>query len=81
MVRVPTYASYMNLVNRTMQTKSMVNMYSYQATSGIKYADYAGYGMQASNIVNMEASLAVTQNFLDNNVILNTTVKAMSTVV
>ena len=80
MVRVPTYASYMNLVNRTMQTKSMVNMYSYQATSGIKYADYAGYGMQASNIVNMEASLAVTQNFLDNNVILNTTVKAMSTV-
>lgn len=80
MVRVPTYASAMNLLNRTMQTKSMVDMYSYQATTGIKYANYAGYGMSASNIVNMEASLSVTQNFIDNNVILNTTIKAMSTV-
>lgn len=80
MVRVPTYASYMNLLSTTMKTKSMVDMYSYQATTGIKYANYAGYGMSASNIVNMEASLGVTQNFLDNNVILNTTIKAMSTV-
>ncbi len=80
MVRVPTYASYMSLVNQTMKTKAMANMYSYQATTGIKYANYAGYGMKASNIVNMESSLAVTQNFIDNNTVLNTSVKTMSTV-
>ncbi len=80
MVRVPTYANYARLLNTTMQTKSLVDKYSYQATTGIKYANYAGYGMNASNIVNMEASMSVTQNFMDNNVILNTTISAMSTV-
>lgn len=80
MIRVPTYASYMTLVNQTMKTKAMANMYSYQAATGIKYANYAGYGMKASNIVNMEASLNVTQNFIDNNTVLNTSVKTMSTV-
>ena len=80
MVRVPTYASYMNLLSSTMNTKSMVDMYSYQATTGIKYANYGGYGMSASNIVNLEASMAVNQNFTNNNVILNTTIEAMSTV-
>ncbi len=80
MVRVPTYASYNRLLNTTMQNKSLVDKYSYQATTGIKYANYAGYGMSASNIVNMEASMSVTQNFMDNNVILNTTISAMSTV-
>ena len=80
MVRVPTYASYMSLVNQTMKTKATANMYGYQAATGIKYANYAGYGMQAANIVNMEASLSVTQNFIDNNSILNTAVKTMSTV-
>ena len=63
-----------------MNTKSMVDMYSYQATTGIKYANYGGYGMSASNIVNLEASMAVNQNFTNNNVILNTTIEAMSTV-
>lgn len=81
MVRVPTYASYMSLVNRTMQTKAMANIYGYQASTGIKYANYAGYGMKASNIVNMEASLNVTQNFIDNNSLLNTSIKTMSTVI
>lgn len=80
MVRVPTYASYMNLLNRSMQTKSLIDLYSFQATTGIKYANYSGYGMTASNIVNMEAAMTVTQNFKDNNVILDTTIKAMSTV-
>ena len=80
MVRVPTYASYMNLLNTTMNTKSLVDLYSYQSTTGIKYANYGGYGMSASNIVNMEASLAVNENFANNNVILNTTIEAMSTV-
>lgn len=81
MVRVPTYASYMTLVNQTMKTKAMANMYNYQAATGIKYANYAGYGMKASNIVNMEASLNVTQNFIDNNAVINTSVKTMSTVI
>lgn len=80
MVRVPTYASYMSLLNQAMINKTLVNQYSYQATSGIKYANYAGYGMTASNIVNMEASLSVTQNFYDNNTVLNTSITAMSTV-
>ena len=81
MVRVPTYASYMSLVNQTMKTKAMANMYGYQASTGIKYANYAGYGMKAANIVNMEASLNVTQNFIDNNTVINTKVKTMSTVI
>jgi len=80
MVRVPTYANYMNLLNQSMSTKSMVDLYSYQAVSGIKYANYAGYGMNASNIVGMEASYSVMQTFIDNNTVLNTTVTAMSTV-
>ena len=80
MVRVPTYANYMNLLSSSMKTKAQINEYSYQATTGIKYANYAGYGMSASNIVNMEASLSVTQNFMNNNTVLNTTVTAMSTV-
>ena len=80
MVRVPTHASYMRLLSTSMQTKSLMEMYSYQATTGIKYSNYGGYGMNASNIVNMEAALAVNQTFSDNNVVLNTTIEAMSTV-
>ncbi|MCQ2740605.1 MAG: hypothetical protein MJ210_00590 [Alphaproteobacteria bacterium] len=80
MVRVPTYASYMNLLDTTLKTKSMADYYGYQAVSGLKYKNYAGYGMKAANIVNMEASISVTQNFLDNNVVLNTTITTMSTV-
>ena len=80
MTRVPTYANYMNLLNTSMKTKSMVDTYSYQATTGIKYANYAGYGMTSSNIVSMEASLSVTQNFMTNNVNLNTTITAQSTI-
>ena len=80
MVRVPTYANYMNLLSQTMSTKALMDIYSYQATTGIKYSNYGGYGMSASNIVNMEASLSVVQSFSYNNVILNTTIESMSTV-
>ena len=80
MVRVPTYANYNRLLMQTMNIKNKTDLLSYQATTGVKYANYGGYGMSASNIVNMEASLSVTQNFYDNNNVLNTTITAMSTV-
>lgn len=80
MVRVPTYANYNRLLMQTMNIKNKTDILSYQATTGIKYANYGGYGMSASNIVNMEASLTVTKNFQDSNNVLTTTVTAMSTV-
>lgn len=80
MVRVPTYSSYMSLLNQTLKNKATAEEYSYQTTTGIKYATYAGYGIQAGNMVNMETSLSVTQNFMDNNTLLNTSIKTMSTV-
>ena len=80
MVRVPTYANYNRLLMQTMNIKNKTDILSYQATTGIKYANYGGYGMSASNIVNMEASLSVTQNFYENNNLLTTTVTAMATV-
>ena len=80
MVRVPTYANYNRLLTQTMNIKNKTDLLSYQATTGVKYANYGGYGMSASNIVNMEASLSVTQNFYENNKLLTTTVTAMSTV-
>ena len=80
MVRVPTYANYNRLLMQTMNIKNKTDILSYQATTGIKYANYGGYGMSASNIVNMEASLSVTQNFYENNNLLTTTITAMSTV-
>ena len=69
MVRVPTYANYNRLLMQTMNIKNKTDILSYQATTGIKYANYGGYGMSASNIVNMEASLSVTQNFYENNML------------
>ncbi len=80
MVRVPTYANYNRLLMQTMNIKNKTDILSYQATTGIKYANYGGYGMSASNIVNMEASLSVTQNFYENNNLLTTTITAMSKV-
>ncbi len=80
MVRVPTYANYNRLLMQTMNIKNKTDILSYQATTGVKYANYGGYGMSASNIVNMEASLSVTKNFQENNNLLTTTVTSMSTV-
>jgi hypothetical protein len=63
-----------------MNNKSLADWYSYQTSTGIKYANYSGYGMSAANIVNMESSLSVTENFLTNNSLINTSITAMSTV-
>ena len=79
MVRVPTYASYMSLLNQTMNTKSMLDLYSYQSNTGIKSPTYAGFGMSAYSIVSLEASLKVTSNFMENNKILNTELETMNT--
>lgn len=79
MVRVPTYNSYMNLLNQTLNTKSQIDLYSYQATTGLKAPTYSGYGNSAYNIVNLESALGVTQNFMENNKVLNVELKAMNT--
>lgn len=79
MVRVPTYSSYMNTLNQTMNNKAQFDLYNYQAITGLKSPTYSGYGMSAYSIVNMEASLGVTNNFIENNKILTTEVKVMNT--
>lgn len=79
MVRVPTYASYMNLMNQTLNTKAQLDLYAYQATTGLKSPTYSGYGMSAYSIVNLESSLTVTDNFLENNKIFGVELKAMNT--
>ncbi len=78
-MRVPTYSSYMSLLNQTMNTKSQVELYAFQANTGLKAPTYAGYGMNAYNIVNLEATSQVTSNFLENNKLLNIEIKTMST--
>ena len=66
-MRVPTYANYMNLTSAISQNRSNVDKYSYQSVSGLKYQDYAGYGMKAYNMVSMESTLNVTNTFMANN--------------
>ena len=78
-MRVPTHASYMNHLNRTLENKSMVDKYTFQSLTGLKNPNYSGYGMQAFNIVSMEASMNVVSNFLTNNDITNIEVKTMAT--
>ncbi len=79
MTRVPTYASYMNLLNQTINNKSRFELYNYQSVTGLKSPTYSGYGMSAYSIVNMEASLNVTDNLLENNKLLNIELKTMNT--
>lgn len=79
MTRVPTYASYMNLLNQTMINKSQFELYNYQSITGLKSPTYSGYGMSAYSIVNLEASLGVTSNFLENNKLLEIELKTMNT--
>lgn len=79
MVRVPTYANYVNMINQTQKNKEQLDLYSYQSITGLKAQTYAGYGASAFNIVSFEASLNVTENFLDVNKLLNIEVKAMNT--
>ena len=78
-MRVPTYSTYMNMISQTMDTKSKLDLYTFQATTGLKSTSYAGYGMSAYSIVNMEAASKVTSSFLDNNKILTTELKTMNT--
>ena len=78
-MRVPTYASYMNLLSASLKNKEQLDLYSYQATTGLKSPNYSGYGSTAFNIVSLEASLNVTKNFQANNDLLNIEIKAMNT--
>ncbi len=79
MTRIPTYNSYMNMLSQTMNTKSQLDLYNFQALTGLKSPTYSGYGMSASSIVGNEAALGVTKNFMENNKILTTEVKAINT--
>ena len=77
--RVPTYNTYMNLVDQTMNLKTKVDLYSYQMTTGIRYQEYSGYGMQAHTIVNLESMLGVTSNYIDSNKIITIENNALTT--
>lgn len=79
MTRVPTYASYMSLMNQTMKNKSQFELYNFQSITGLKSPTYSGYGMSAYSIVNLESSLGVTSNFLENNKLLEIELKTMNT--
>ena len=79
MTRVPTYNSYMNMVAQTTALKSQLDLYSYQTTTGIRYQEYSGYGMQANSIVNLESMLGVTSNYMENNKIVTIENNAIST--
>ena len=76
--RVPTYNTYMNLVDQTMNLKTKVDLYSYQMTTGIRYQEYSGYGMQAHTIVNLESMLGVTSNYIDSNKIIRSFIVSSS---
>lgn len=74
-MRVPTYANYMNMASAINNNKSLVDKYSYQSVSGLKYQNYSGYGMGAYNIVSMESTLKVTNTFMENNKLANIELK------
>ncbi len=78
-MRVPTYATYMNMTNDTIANKKLVDLYSYQSITGLKAQTYSGYGMSASTIVSLEATLGVTNNFMENNKITEVEIKTMNT--
>ncbi len=67
------------MVNQTLNTKSYVDLYSFQAQTGLKSPTYSGYGMSASAIVGSEAALGVVSNFMENNKIIETEVNAINT--
>ena len=79
MTRVPTYNSYMNMMYQTLNTKSYVDLYSFQAQTGLKSPTYSGYGMTASAIVGSEASLGVVSNFMENNKLVETEINSITT--
>lgn len=67
------------MLSQTMSTKANLDLYNFQALTGLKSPTYSGYGMTASSIVGNEAALGVTKNFMENNKILTTEVKAVNT--
>ena len=77
--RVPTYNTYLNMVQQTTNLKTKIDLYSYQMTTGIRYQEYSGYGMQAHTMVNLESMLGVTQSYLDNNKVINIENNTIST--
>ncbi len=79
MTRVPTYNTYVNMLNQTLNTKSFVDLYGFQAQTGLKSPVYSGYGMSASAIVGNEAALGVVSNFMENNKIVETEVNSINT--
>ncbi len=79
MTRIPTYATYINMMNQTIRNKETFDLYNFQSITGLKSQSYSGYGMSAYSIVSLEASLTVTNNFMENNKVLTTELKTMST--
>jgi len=69
----------MSLLNQTLNTKSMLDLYAFQATTGLKSPNYTGYGMDAYGIVSMEATATVTAGFQQTNQLLNIEFKTMNT--
>lgn len=67
------------MLSQTMNTKANLDLYNFQALTGLKSPTYSGYGMSASSIVGNEAALGITKNFMENNKILTTEVKAVNT--
>ena len=67
MTRIPTYATYINMMNQTIRNKETFDLYNFQSITGLKSQSYSGYGMSAYSIVSLEASLTVTNNFMENN--------------
>lgn len=77
-MRVPTYANYMNLASAINQNKNLVDKYSYQSVTGLKYQNYSGYGLGAYNIVSMESTLKLTNTFMENNKLAEIELKTSS---
>lgn len=79
MVRIPTYSTYINMMNQTLKNKETLDKYNFQTLTGLKAQSYSGYGMSAYSIVSLEASLKVNSNFMETNQILGVEVKTMNT--
>ena len=80
-MRVPTLATYTTLLNGVLRNKSIFDLYNFQSTTGLKGPTYASYGMQAFNLVSLEASLNMNNTFMQNNLLAEIEINAMNTAV
>ena len=48
MVRVPTYSTYINMMNGALKNKQLVDQYSFQSITGLKSQTYSGYGITSA---------------------------------